>query len=511
MANQELVNYIMQQAGQGVSQEVLRNTLLQAGWQTADVDEALKSLTSSPVAEVKQSSVADTAQSERTLPESVTSFDEHTAPRFGKKLIILISVVGLLLVAGGVFAYNYFNQTPEQIVGGMVKTMLEAKTSNFSGDIKITIDTQDVAGFLPSAVGDSTSGQIKTGEGSVTIRFSGSSDSSNVSNPKVLSTFTFGTDILPFGGALLGFDMRIVDRALYLKLNNLGIPGTENFGSFKNQWIKFDSTTALTQLQQSGYSGSINLEENLNLPTEKIDKIKTILGKALFIKVGARLASERVGGVDSHHYAFSLNKEGLKNTLKEVSLVVQEKDLTEAELQGLDAFWENIEVSGELWIGKSDRVLHQIKMVLDSKSMIKTTVIINETFKNINEPVTINIPPDAKNFEELLFGISPLASGENIDTDGDGISDSKEAVLGTDPKKIDTDGDGYKDADEIKNGYNPTGTGRLPLIDTDKDGLLDAQEVFYSTQPNNPDTDGDGYKDGDEVKKGYNPLGEGRL
>ncbi|MFH1426636.1 MAG: hypothetical protein ABIG66_04405 [Candidatus Kerfeldbacteria bacterium] len=44
-----------------------------------------------------------------------------------------------------------------------------------------------------------------------------------------------------------------------------------------------------------------------------------------------------------------------------------------------------------------------------------------------------------------------------LDTDGDGLTDAKEAELGTNPNINDTDGDGYLDGDEVKNGYNPLG------------------------------------------------------
>jgi serine/threonine-protein kinase len=43
-------------------------------------------------------------------------------------------------------------------------------------------------------------------------------------------------------------------------------------------------------------------------------------------------------------------------------------------------------------------------------------------------------------------------------------------------------------------------------VDTDADGLPDTQEAQLGTDPNNPDTDGDGFSDGDEVKAGTNPL-----
>jgi len=42
------------------------------------------------------------------------------------------------------------------------------------------------------------------------------------------------------------------------------------------------------------------------------------------------------------------------------------------------------------------------------------------------------------------------------DTDGDGLSDSEEDDLGTDPNDPDTDGDGYEDGDEVDNNSDPT-------------------------------------------------------
>jgi hypothetical protein len=73
---------------------------------------------------------------------------------------------------------------------------------------------------------------------------------------------------------------------------------------------------------------------------------------------------------------------------------------------------------------------------------------------------------------------------EPVDTDGDGLSGSEEATLGTDPLKADTDGDGLFDREESK---------------------------IYGTDPLKADTDGDTFSDGTEVKNGYNPKGDGRL
>ena len=41
------------------------------------------------------------------------------------------------------------------------------------------------------------------------------------------------------------------------------------------------------------------------------------------------------------------------------------------------------------------------------------------------------------------------------DTDGDGLSDIYEGLIGTNSSNVDTDGDGLNDGDEVENGTNP--------------------------------------------------------
>ena len=118
-----------------------------------------------------------------------------------------------------------------------------------------------------------------------------------------------------------------------------------------------------------------------------------------------------------------------------------------------------------------------------------------------------------------------------IDTDNDGLSDLREASLGTDPNNRDTDGDNIIDSHEVNIwGTNPLSTDTdsdglsdtfeiLPQgppfngpgtdelnSDTDSDGLLDGEEVnTYFTNPLSFDTDGDGINDGQEILDGTDP------
>jgi len=83
------------------------------------------------------------------------------------------------------------------------------------------------------------------------------------------------------------------------------------------------------------------------------------------------------------------------------------------------------------------------------------------------------------------------------DTDGDGLSDEREAELGTDPRQADSDRDRIPDGVEVETGTDPL------QRDTDGDGLDDSEEDENrdgrvdpdETDPRRSDTDGGGIPD----------------
>jgi peroxiredoxin len=100
----------------------------------------------------------------------------------------------------------------------------------------------------------------------------------------------------------------------------------------------------------------------------------------------------------------------------------------------------------------------------------------------------------------VLLGISFGCAEEDIDTDGDGILDSHEAIYGTNPNLADSDSDGIDDPDEIELGTNPL------VADTDEDGVPDGEEQSAGLNPLDPDSDMDGFTDGEEIAAGTDPL-----
>lgn len=71
---------------------------------------------------------------------------------------------------------------------------------------------------------------------------------------------------------------------------------------------------------------------------------------------------------------------------------------------------------------------------------------------------------------------------------------------------LDTDSDGLPNSEEDAVRTNPA------VPDSDQDGLSDFDEVrIYRSDPLKTDSDDDGFADGDEVKRGFSPTGPEKL
>lgn len=110
---------------------------------------------------------------------------------------------------------------------------------------------------------------------------------------------------------------------------------------------------------------------------------------------------------------------------------------------------------------------------------------------------------------EVELGTDP----NSPDSDNDGVNDSVETMIGLDPLSDDSDGDGLPDGREDDDGDNLTLLEEIEYGtytwtgDSDVDGIMDGDEVYiYGTDPLNEDTDGDTIEDGDELILGTNPL-----
>jgi WD40-like Beta Propeller Repeat/Bacterial TSP3 repeat len=112
-----------------------------------------------------------------------------------------------------------------------------------------------------------------------------------------------------------------------------------------------------------------------------------------------------------------------------------------------------------------------------------------------------SVPTAARATQTAAYSQTQAALSGSGDSDGDGLTNEREAAVGTDPLLPDTDGDRLLDREEVET-YQTN-----PLaVDTDNDRLQDGDEVqTHLTDPRNADMDGDGRVDGDEIAGGTDP------
>lgn len=113
-----------------------------------------------------------------------------------------------------------------------------------------------------------------------------------------------------------------------------------------------------------------------------------------------------------------------------------------------------------------------IKIVLDKNNPDSD----NDGIWDGEEVAELNYQYNTDKTQVIVTG-KLLSNPLEEDTDGDGISDEEEIVIGTDPKDDDTDNDGLKDGFEYTNWFDPL------AADGDGDGRLDLQEYEEETDP----------------------------
>ena len=496
MINQQLLDYVKQQTSQaGVSREEIKKALITAGWQVADIDEALAASSSAQPTKVIETSAKAAGLLHVVSPAASPAVSSTTSPAASSKginkkiLIIVIAVIlGLALIGGGVFAYlNYF-QPPEKVVQKMMLKLADVKSLEYSGNLNIEI-TASPTGLMSGSAGfngTNTDGLVATTSvfaakktGKFSVDFNGSSDWHNADNFLGLLAMNMKAEIPQLGDFSLGTEMRSINKDFYAKLSKAPNLMIFDLSTLENQWIKIDGKDVAAQ------------QDKNKLTPAQIDQLKKTFVQDEVISIAANLPAEKIDGVNTYHYKYVVNKEGLRKYIIDVDKIVSTSTmLTGQKLDDFNKEMDNLVTpEGEIWIGKSDLLPHKISatIMISETATSKVSGSFNYvvSMKNYNKPVQVDVPSPVKTTGEIMAGFMSGLGGM--------VTPTATSTLSLPPAPP-TD-------QSVQN----------PAIDSDNDGLTDAEEKIYGTNPFNPDTDGDGYLDGAEVKGGYNPNGPGKL
>jgi hypothetical protein len=120
--------------------------------------------------------------------------------------------------------------------------------------------------------------------------------------------------------------------------------------------------------------------------------------------------------------------------------------------------------------GKQYTILYSLDLTAESWATF------DQAFVATGSEVEYGIPlvqSDGSRLDQCFWRVTP----QDVDTDGDGLSDAEEYDLGTQPDQPDSDGDGWNDLVEFTHGTSSTNP------DTDGDGIPDSLDV----EPLDPD------------------------
>lgn len=280
-------------------------------------------------------------------------------PRRGLKVLIAL----LILAAAGAGAYFYFNSSKQVLKKAVVAT-LATSTLEYSLE------------------GDVVSGDSSGTPTSTHVSARGMSDTSS-SIPKI-STSLMAT----IEGASVGAELRDIGGMRYVQLNAL--PQTEEgeLPLFLNKWIKLD-TSAVPETLPASLSVFRDIVSELRIR----DMIGS-LGDFSFLAVTQTLPDEQINDMLMSRVAVGI-----------------EKNSFEAALSSMPAsFLTTISnVSGSLWIGKTDGLIHRAEFNFKTSATSPTSKIIL-VLSNFNSPVQISEPSPYQSLTEVLGTMNGVPS-----------------------------------------------------------------------------------------------------
>lgn len=399
MVNQQLLDYIKQQLQQGTSKEAISSNLLTQGWQVSDIEQAFN-LTTLP----NQSNPIGS-----TTSQPFSTFSQQQPRGSNKTLLVVFSAIGVLMIGGVAFGYFYYLQSPEQIIQKMIIKLSETKSLEYSGEMKAEVDTGNLPG-VGNPLQPTQATQNKQAS-NFSINFNGVSDIKDLKNPLSSFSFKINTDAVPQGQFAFGMEIRSVAKIVYIKLSHVPNLGFLDLSTVKDQWIKIDTEALKKQFMLEKLEKQPKeVQKKQKLSPEQVEKLKTAFQQAKILKITEKLASEKIEGVNTHHFKFTIDKEEIIKLFAAMSQILQEKTLTEKELADFDKNFEAIELSeGEIWIGKNDLLPYKISLSSTIKETDKSKTSGKASFtlllKNFNKPVQIEIPTQVKTIEEIMSGL----------------------------------------------------------------------------------------------------------
>lgn len=463
MAEQQLVDYIKKAKDAGQTDEQSKSLLLKNGWTEAEIRDAFAAsgLQSQPIAQtqpkpqVQPTQQPAAIQPDATAQEAVQSQvaskpspNFSVQPRtqlqdqpqvvdgnpsnirkkshiFAKLFIVLIIIV----ILGGVGLYaaaQYGINLPWNPFSTISWNPLKPNHAEIIS--KMLTAMKDVKSRQTTINGEVSAIASTTPQSKLTFSITSKNDTTDANNPKGDATFLInytegGSTLSPLE---INASMIAVDKALYVKLNNAVLPANSSYSgldilSIKDKWLRADENSFKTLLQSaSSQTGmpdvSFAQTDNSMLARQITDLVAT--GNVL--TVSKQLGDQVISGHDSYHYLITIKKDKIKDLFQKILLLQDQGSAADASNSFATGMAEALltpvfdavgDVNMEIWIGKTDYMLYQVKF---DKTIAQWALKFNMTNSDFNKPVVEQAPASAGKLEDVML---PLLKTQLIKAD----------------------------------------------------------------------------------------------
>lgn len=274
-------------------------------------------------------------------------------------LVVFISSLSLILISEKdkkcqeEEEYIYTDETPQQVLESSKKVMKDIKTVKFSGVMKTDMLIIAESNNIPVDISSS-----------VDLVLAGGIDKTNLDNIKTRFNLDFELDMLSEGGSEnISVDLDCISIGkdnLYYRLNDydlgmMGIMLGREFSGYKGKWLT------------SGYTNRMSYDLEDDSSPFDLKEMEEIYIKYELLKFEEDLGDEKLGNTEVYHYKVKLDGTSFAGLIEELQSRIEKDNYgmeyseNKSKEELFNKAFENIYI--ELWIGKRDKFLYQIKIV----------------------------------------------------------------------------------------------------------------------------------------------------
>ncbi len=205
---------------------------------------------------------------------------------------------------------------------------------------------------------------------------------------------------------------------------------------FVADWIKINKDDLKKLKEMAKEEGSIS---SFDINDEQIKMLQEVAKVYNYVKVGKNLGTEEINGKKTWHYQMVVDKQALKEYFKKALDIVlakvteipaEDKELVSSIIEG---YIDNTDVTSEIWIEKSDKLIYRSVLNLqmpsffgiaekmnkidrgDIKTKQQKVEQLKNVFNKVKKTLTFNIIVDSTDFNKKVEIEAPVGAVDIVD------------------------------------------------------------------------------------------------